>query len=263
MIVIWTGGLKSDCSIDYTTFTVGGWDSGTPFPFPPEGGLAAPSTPSGPKSRSVYITVERIIKFKETPGCKGCTGHSKTYTDECRARFAKPVEEEKAVARRSAPAPSTPASSSKAPPAPEPGSFEEAMMAPEPAPERASSAALLANKRSLLELGKDHLPVFGSLQVQACPAEPSASQQLADQIKTGRGRNNRRQRRQEQKDKSPGVRSTLFEFCCAERSTLQQTCEYYGINYVGLAKERYNLLDYRVSSQLEYQLEQSPNADHL
>ena len=27
-------------------------------------------------SRSVYITVERILKFKETAGCKGCAGTS-------------------------------------------------------------------------------------------------------------------------------------------------------------------------------------------
>lgn len=29
-------------------------------------------------SRCVYITVERILKFKETPGCKGCAGTSAT-----------------------------------------------------------------------------------------------------------------------------------------------------------------------------------------
>ena len=42
------------------------------IPFPADGGIASPSTPAGPKSRSVYITVDRIIKWKETPGCKGC-----------------------------------------------------------------------------------------------------------------------------------------------------------------------------------------------
>ena len=46
------------------------------LPFPPEGGVASPSTPSGPKGRGVYITLERIIRFKETPGCKGCAGTS-------------------------------------------------------------------------------------------------------------------------------------------------------------------------------------------
>ena len=63
-------------------------------PFPKEGGIASPSTP-GLKSRSVYITVDRILKWKETPGCKGCTGHSRAHTDECRARFSMLVEKEK------------------------------------------------------------------------------------------------------------------------------------------------------------------------
>lgn len=49
------------------------------LPFPPEGGVASPSTPSGPKGRGVYITLERIIKFKETPGCKGCSGDANPH----------------------------------------------------------------------------------------------------------------------------------------------------------------------------------------
>ena len=68
-------------------------------PFPVDGSDPAPSTPAGPKSRSVYITVERILKFKETPGCKGCAGTSRLHTEECRKRFAALVEAEKAEAR--------------------------------------------------------------------------------------------------------------------------------------------------------------------
>ena len=69
-------------------------------PFIPEG-IPAPSTPSGFKSRSVYITIERIIRFKETPGCKACTGlaNSRHHTDECRKRFAELVESEKEEAK--------------------------------------------------------------------------------------------------------------------------------------------------------------------
>ena len=69
-------------------------------PFIPEG-IPAPSTPSGFKSRSVYSTIERIIKFKETPGCKACAGHasSRHHTDECRKRFAELVESEKEEAK--------------------------------------------------------------------------------------------------------------------------------------------------------------------
>ena len=57
-------------------------------PFPLDGGIASPSTP-GPKPRSVYITLDRIRKFKETPGCKGCTNKTRYHTPECRARFKK------------------------------------------------------------------------------------------------------------------------------------------------------------------------------
>ena len=69
-------------------------------PFPPDGGIASPSTP-GPKSRSVYITLDRIIKFKETPGCKGCTNKTRYHTPECRARFQKLVDEEKELLEKS------------------------------------------------------------------------------------------------------------------------------------------------------------------
>ena len=68
-------------------------------PFLVDGIEPAPSTPAGPKSRNVNITVERILKFKETPGCKGCAGTSRLHTDECRRSFAALVEAEKAEAR--------------------------------------------------------------------------------------------------------------------------------------------------------------------
>ena len=48
-----------------------------------------------PKVRSVYITVERIIKFKETPGCKACYGKATVHTPECRKRFTELVEKER------------------------------------------------------------------------------------------------------------------------------------------------------------------------
>ena len=65
------------------------------LPFPPERGIASPSTPSGLKGREGYISVERIIQFKETPGCKGCAGTSSQHTQECRDRFARLVNAEK------------------------------------------------------------------------------------------------------------------------------------------------------------------------
>ena len=46
----------------------------------------------------MYITVERIIKFKETPGCRACTGHSKIHSAECKKRFSELVSADRAEA---------------------------------------------------------------------------------------------------------------------------------------------------------------------
>ena len=47
----------------------------------------------------MYITVDRIIRFRETPGCRGCTGRTRYHTPECRRRFARLVDTEKAEER--------------------------------------------------------------------------------------------------------------------------------------------------------------------
>ena len=63
-----------------------------------EAPFGAPPTPSAVKSKSVYITVERIIKFKETPGCRACAGHSKIHSAECKKRFSELVSADRAEA---------------------------------------------------------------------------------------------------------------------------------------------------------------------
>ena len=47
-----------------------------------------------PAKRKVYITLERLIKWKRTPGCKGCEGSGK-HTPECVARFTELVAKER------------------------------------------------------------------------------------------------------------------------------------------------------------------------
>ena len=102
-------------------------------PFPPEGGTAPPPTPRDGKPRAVYITVERIIKVGETPGCKACLGKGSKHIDACRKRFAELLkkEREELAARKTPggteviaetplpPMPSAPTTSS-APPLPRP-----------------------------------------------------------------------------------------------------------------------------------------------
>ena len=45
------------------------------------------SNPEAVRKRNEYITLERIIKYGATKGCKACTFDSKTHTPVCRARF--------------------------------------------------------------------------------------------------------------------------------------------------------------------------------
>ena len=102
-------------------------------PFPPEGDTAPPPTPRDSRPRAVYITIERIIKFGETPGCKACLGKGSKHTDACRKRFAELLKKdrEELAARKTfggteviaetplSPMPSAPTTPS-APPAPRP-----------------------------------------------------------------------------------------------------------------------------------------------
>ena len=50
----------------------------------------------------MYITADRIIKWKETPGCKACKGLASKHTDECRERFSRLVEAERKEAEDAA-----------------------------------------------------------------------------------------------------------------------------------------------------------------
>ena len=244
------------------------------LPFPPEGGLAAPSTPSGPKARGVYITADRIIKFKETPGCKGCIGTSTKHTQECRDRFSRLVqaEKEEEISRREGAAESAPDAAPSTPPkgvAEELDDLFEASGISAVPPERASASALLAQqlkgmivsgvalsphtscRTPIIELCKDNPPAFGGNGISACPA-PTRNQQFVKSPKSNG--DNRRKRRADQKSKVPGPRSTVFEFACSLDSQMGNTNEELEINHVRLCKERINLCDPACCDQLDYQI---------
>ena len=242
-------------------------------PFPKEGGIASPSTP-GLKSRSVYITVDRILKWKETPGCKGCTGHSRAHTDECRARFSMLVEKEKEAEReKKAPPPESETEAEDkddeahgiifrgeeiSDPIPShlsaedkelfdeifirgevPGSAEPSAP-PEPAVSVSGVAILpqVANRCS--DLCQKSLPVFG------CPAVGKPT-----------NRDNRRSRKAAKKASRPNAKSTMFEFACSEDSQMGFTHQEYGINHVRLCKDRIDLGDESQCEQLDYQIDEA------
>ena len=231
-------------------------------PFPRDGGIASPSTP-GPKPRSVYITLDRIIKFKETPGCKGCTNKTRYHHAECRARFQKLVDDEKEQAEKAKAESVVAEPPSEAPippevlppvlppeePSPVEGIFDDGDEEPTIAiPYGVSGAATVPSTNpSCVELSKDNLPVFGAQPVHTCPMVSQPS----------RGRNNRRQRRAMQKSLKPNAKSTLFEFACSLNSQLGSTSEQCNINHLRLCWEHIDLGDENQCSQLDYQIEES------
>ena len=246
------------------------------LPFPPEGGVASPSTPSGPKGRGVYITLERIIRFKETPGCKGCAGTSSKHTQECRDRFARLVnaeKEEELASKVERAAVREHGAASSAPPEEEEhdeaisrevGDLFEAEGISHRPLEEASASALLAHQLKsmivsgvatsphsssctpIVELCSTHTPAFGGKCIPVCSA-PTTTQRKAN-------KNNRRKRKADQKSKVPGPKSTVFEFACAVDSQMGQTNEEMNINHIRLCREHINLCDEESCAQLDYQI---------
>ena len=249
-------------------------------PFPPEGdGIAAPPTPTARKSRGVYITVERIIRFKETPGCKGCFGDSTIHTPACRERFTKLVEEEKEEARRkfeeraraeifdeeaepAAPVGEEPTEDDvvisgladdgdgdKDEVLYEPTSDEEEGPPKGAGPVASASPVMLESSVS----SKAALPTFG------CPAQTSEQvppQKAQRPWKVG----NRRARRAAKRGAEvnffrKGKVSTMYEFACSPDSMMGYIHSLYDIPHVRLFKDQFDLEDPNVISQLVSQLE--------
>ena len=243
-------------------------------PFPVDGSDPAPSTPAGPKSRSVYITVERILKFKETPGCKGCAGTSRLHTEECRKRFAALVEAEKAEARekREDPLPAEGAAPS-APPA------EADVRLFEDEPEVPASVVLIKSQKATsynnhrLECSCNKLPRFGRPKsfVPACMASksPLGDLQQTNDIPSSSSSSsqfrvpNKRHRKQMNQKKGIGPDSPLFEFACDPESQMGITSEKYGIPHIRLSKEFGDLTDPEVQAQVDYQIEACPRAPNM
>ena len=245
-------------------------------PFPPEGeGIAAPPTPSAKKARGVYITVERIIRFKETPGCKGCSGDSTVHTPACRERFTKLVEEEKEEARKKfeekalaevfgeEPHPAAPAEEEATPevelfkPEPavpvgheyEPSSEEEGGPPEGAGPAAPASPVMLESSSASSSVP---LPTFG------CPAQTAEEipqQKASRPWKVG----NRRARRAAKRGAEvnffrKGKVPTMYEFACSPESMMGYVNGLYDIPHVRLCKEMYDLEDPDTISQVVSQV---------
>ena len=215
------------------------------FPFPPED-LGLPPL-RDPKARGVYITVERVIKFGETPGCKACRGGAPKHTDACRARFAElvRVEKEEAAAKKAVPEPVSE-------PVPEPmteeleGGAAEASGAPV-IPAGVANPPCCATHTQLAETSKggEHTPVFGL----TAPSVP--------RFGTFKVRN-RRARRANKASKL----TTVFEYACSPNSMLGRVDKELSVPHVRLSKEELDVQNPIVATQLHEQLRSCKQA-HL
>ena len=99
--------------------------------FPDIKGLEVPFSPlspdSAPAKRHEYITLDRIIKYGITPGCRACKGESIVHSPVCKVRFDGLVRADKTAEARIKSLPPTPVS---IPPTPVPPPAE---LAPETA----------------------------------------------------------------------------------------------------------------------------------
>ena len=89
--------------------------------FPDIKGLEVPFSPLSPHStpakRHEHITLDRIIKYGITPGCRACKGETTVHTPVCKVRFDGLVRADKTAEARIKSAPPTPVS---IPPTPAP-----------------------------------------------------------------------------------------------------------------------------------------------
>ena len=104
--------------------------------FPDIKGLEVPFSPLSPDStpakRHEYITLDRIIKYGITPGCKACKGEAVIHSPVCKVRFDGLVRADKAAEARIKSLPPTPVSIPPTPLPPAPPSTDPTA---EPAPD--------------------------------------------------------------------------------------------------------------------------------
>ena len=216
-------------------------------PFGEESKGAAPPTPVGPKSRSVYMTLDRVIKFSETPGCKACERKTRYHTPESRKRFARLVEEEKAdlFAKRKEgiSVEEIPPPAAEDPPPPPP------VDPPPEHPEDTSAAptviaGLSITPHTTQRTQLDHTRPESGVPVFGTPAMSEAPQVSHARKKRNRG-----------KKKTPKFNSCMFEFARAPDSQTHKTFLELGIPHVPLSKEHLDLSNPDVQAQLHNRLE--------
>ena len=224
------------------------------LPFPPEGIEAVPPTPLEPKDRSVYITLDRLVKFGDTPGCKACEHRTRYHTKACRERFAQLVQKEKDEIAKTKPKsvlvePPVLALGDAAEATPHAPAIEDvtdevegSSIVEAPADPIIAGLAITphtAYRTALVDAyPSDGIPVFGM---------PSSTTP------------NKLSKRQKRRAKAAALARgrCMFEFACSVDSQMKQTNDKFGIPHVCLARERFDLLDSNTQAQLSSMLKNS------
>ena len=217
------------------------------IPFGLEGADAVPPTPMDPKTRGVYITLDRIVRFSETPGCKACEKKTRYHTPACRKRFAKLVDEERRdlldkrkegitveelPPRETETAP--PTDSSK-------DATEDESHIIDATPTVIAGLSLSPHTTYRTQLihtrPESGVPAFG-MPSSTQPAQASKSKKKKKKKKPRKTR--------------PG--RCMFEFACASDSQMHETFLEMGIPHIALSKEHLDLDDPQMQAQLHHHI---------
>ena len=212
------------------------------LPFPPEGIEAAPPTPMDPKTRSVYITLDRIISFGETPGCKACEKKTRYHTDACRKRFSSLVQKEREALAKSKAKPSTVEPLS----VPQIEDITETAGAAERTEEGGETAGPV-----IAGLAISPHTTYRTVMVETAP--PQGIPTFGMPASTAVAKMSKRARKKARLATLARGRC-MFEFACSVDSQMKNTNSKYGIPHVCLSKEHFDLLDPNTQVQLSSML---------
>ena len=191
--------------------------------FPDIKGLEVPFSPLGPDStpakRHEYITLDRLIKYGGTPGCKACQGDSVTHSPVCKVRFDGLIRADKTAESRSKSLPPTPVS---LPPTPAP-----AVAPPTPGP----SAEPKASAR---DADSDHLSDYAPSDDGAgIGAVASPDLFVPDTAFLARDRQFRRS--------NPNNNNQIVEYCCDDDSEIGLASVLFGVDCLRLGMSTLDL----------------------
>ena len=206
---------------------------GLEIPFSP---LSVDTTPS---KRHRYITLNRLIKYGGTPGCKACKGESTVHNPVCKVRFDGLIRADKAADAR--------LKESKAPPTPKP----ETLLAPPPEDDLPSFAELFGHEPGdLVPEGEANTPAHEHVPdtTGALASLVRIRTELDDdfierdyKLRKGEYRGNESKRQ-------------IIEYCCDEDSEIGFSAETHGVAFLRLGENTLDLANAEHVEQVKGQV---------